>query len=285
MPVPTWRSWLCLGSRRKKHFIRPAAARRPIGPFLRLEELEGRLTPSITFLATPAAGTAGQSLGPAVKVQVLNGGESQVDDPVTLTVNSGPADFIPTSTTTVTTDQFGIATFSNLVLDASGDYTFVAKDVFSEGASSPPSPVVAVNPAPASQVAIVTDSSDVSQGDSLGFTVTAVDAFGNPATGSTIHFNSSAAQSSLPADYTFQAGDNGEQSFAASFTDAGSQTLTVAVLNTTVTATADVEVQPDPQSNVQPDPQSNVQPDPQSNVQAVPLSNLQLNVSCCRRVD
>ena len=43
----------------------------------------------------------------------------------------------------------------------------------------------------------------------MDFIVIALDQFGNPATGSTVHFSSSTTQASLPPDYTFQPGAAG----------------------------------------------------------------------------
>ena len=88
----------------------------------------------------------------------------------------------------------------------------------------------------------------------MSFAVVAADSFGNPATGSTIHFSSSATQASVPADYTFQAGDDGVQTFEATFTVPGTQTITVAVLNSTVSAADSVEVEAVAPSDIQLNP-------------------------------
>jgi hypothetical protein len=51
------------------------------------------------------------------------------------------------------------------------------------------------------------------------FTVTAVDAYGNVATGytGTVHFSSDESHADLPADYTFTAADAGTHTFSATF--------------------------------------------------------------------
>jgi hypothetical protein len=241
MPAHMWRQWLRRATRSQP---RPRVV-------LRLEELESRLTPSVAFLTTPYNGTAGQTLSPAVQVLVLNGGQPQGDDPVTLTVASGPGGFTTTSTTTVTTDGSGTATFNNLVLNTAGDYTFQAADVFSEGPPSSPSNIVTINPGPASQVVIDSASSQIPEGTPLSFVVGAVDRFGNPATGSTIHFSSSTTQASLPPDYTLQPADDGGQIFEATFTVPGTQTITAAVVGSNVSATVSVAVQPVPPDDIQ----------------------------------
>jgi hypothetical protein len=60
--------------------------------------------------------------------------------------------------------------------------------------------------------------------------VTIVDIYGNRATGysGTIHFKSSDAQASLPADYTFTAGDAGTHSFVVTLRTVGTQSFGVA---------------------------------------------------------
>ena len=53
-------------------------------------------------------------------------------------------------------------------------------------------------------------------GSTHSMTVTALDAYGNVATGyrGTIHFTTSDSAASVPADYTFTAADNGVHTFA-----------------------------------------------------------------------
>jgi hypothetical protein len=60
-------------------------------------------------------------------------------------------------------------------------------------------------------------------------TVTALDAFGNTATGfaDTIHFSSTDPAASLPADYTFVAADQGRHTFAVTLRKTSAPTLTV----------------------------------------------------------
>jgi hypothetical protein len=60
-------------------------------------------------------------------------------------------------------------------------------------------------------------------------TVTALDAYGNIATGyvGTIYFTSSDSKAILPSDYTFVAGDaGGVHTFTVTFKSSGTQTLT-----------------------------------------------------------
>src|SRR5439155_736643 len=61
------------------------------------------------------------------------------------------------------------------------------------------------------------------------FTVTALDAYSNTATGyrGSVHFSSSDPLALLPANYTFAAGDNGVHTFSATPDSAGTQLNTV----------------------------------------------------------
>ena len=252
MPAKMWRKWLERSRRAVTAELRPPSARRRrFSPLLRLEELESRLTPSIAFLTTPTSGTAGQLLNPAVQVQVLNAGMGIPGEPVALTVASGPGSFTPKSTTSTFTDSSGTATFSNLVLNTAGDYTFQANDFGDLGGSSSPSGVVAVNAAPASQLDIHIPVSQITEGTPLSFIVEAADPFDNPASGATVHFSSSTAGVVLPPDYTFQASDHGEQTFAVTFTAAGLQTITATLVGSHVSVMGAVQVQPVPPGNIQ----------------------------------
>jgi hypothetical protein len=262
MPVNTWQQLLNSARRALVYESRRSnARRRRLSVSLRLEELESRVTPSVTFLTMPGAGVAGQPLNPAVQVSVI-GSEGSFNFPVsndlvTLAKNSGPGGFTPSSPLTATTDQTGVATFNNLVLDAAGSYTFVASVVpalsFTSGTSAPSSSVT-IDPGPASQL-VIASSSQIPEGTPLSFTVTAVDPFGNPATGSTIHFSSSTTEASLPPDYTFQTSDNGQHTFDVAFTVPGTQTVTATVLSSNassnVSATDSVAVQPVPPGTIQ----------------------------------
>jgi hypothetical protein len=172
-------------------------------------------------------------------------------EPVTLTVASGPGNFTPKSTTSTFTDSSGTATFSNLVLNTSGDYTFQANDIGDLPASSSPSGVVAIDSAPASQLDVHVSASQITEGTPLSFIVEAADPFDNPASGTTVHFSSSTAGAVLPPDYTFQASDNGEQTFDVTFTAAGPQTITATLVGSNVSAMGAVEVQPVPPGNIQ----------------------------------
>ena len=68
----------------------------------------------------------------------------------------------------------------------------------------------------------------VTHGVAFAVTVTALDAYGNIATGylGTIHFTTGDHKAVLPSDYTFVAADAGVHTFMVTFNSTGTQTLT-----------------------------------------------------------
>src|SRR5262249_57385513 len=88
---------------------------------------------------------------------------------------------------------------------------------------------ISVSPADASTLAVPAPA-NVSAGSAFSATVTALDAYGNTATGytGTVHFTGGGSGATLPSDYTFVAGDNGTHTFSNAFvlTQAGSRTIT-----------------------------------------------------------
>ncbi len=87
----------------------------------------------------------------------------------------------------------------------------------------------------------------VSDGTAFSVSVTARDAFNNatPQYRGTIRFSSSDPRAVLPANYTFEAGDNGTHAFAATLRTVGSQTVVAQDTTTvTITGTATIMVNP-----------------------------------------
>src|SRR5262249_51783559 len=87
---------------------------------------------------------------------------------------------------------------------------------------------ITVNPADARSFQVSGVPSPIFVGDSEEFTVTAFDIYGNAVTNyaGTVHFTSSDANASLPADYTFNAYDYGTAYVSAVLNTAGSQSIT-----------------------------------------------------------
>jgi hypothetical protein len=103
---------------------------------------------------------------------------------------------------------------------------------------------IQVNPGPASTLVVSASPPNITAGDSVTVTVTAIDSFGNVATGygGTVHFTSSDAQAILPGDSTLT---NGIGTFTATLYTAGIQTITATdTANSSLTSTALVTVNP-----------------------------------------
>ena len=99
-----------------------------------------------------------------------------------------------------------------------------------------------VLPGPATALVMTGLPDSASAGSSLPLTVTAVDAYGNTATGyvGTVTFSSSDSQAQLPDDYTFTSDDQGSHTFAVTLATAGDQTVSAAdTQDATLTQTSD----------------------------------------------
>jgi hypothetical protein len=93
------------------------------------------------------------------------------------------------------------------------------------------SAAVTVNPAAARMLRITGLPATATAGTAVSFTVTALDAYGNVATGyrGTVHFSSTDLKAVLPANYAFTPTDAGTHTFTnkLTFKTAGTQTVTV----------------------------------------------------------
>ncbi len=138
--------------------------------------------------------------------------------------SSDPQAVLPDDYTFTAADQ-GVHTFS-ATLDTAGNQWLTATDTTPSFVGSEIG--IAVSPAAASTFNLTGYPSPTNVGLAGSFTLTAVDAFGNKATGygGTVHFSSSDPQAVLPADYTFTAADKGVHTFSATLNTIGSQSLT-----------------------------------------------------------
>jgi len=120
----------------------------------------------------------------------------------------------------------GMGTFS-ATLKTAGSQSITATDTGNSSITGTQSGIV-VNPATATSLVVAAYPSPTTAGASHTFSVTAKDPFGNVATGyaGTVHFTSSDAQATLPADYTFTGTDAGVHSFQATLATAGPQSIT-----------------------------------------------------------
>jgi hypothetical protein len=116
----------------------------------------------------------------------------------------------------------GVGTFS-ATLTTSGSQILTAADTVATSITAGTTTVL-VSTAAANHYAITVAVSTVPAGTPFLFTVTAQDAFNNAVTGyaGTVHFTSTDAQASTPADSTL---NNGVGTFAATLRTAGKQTL------------------------------------------------------------
>jgi hypothetical protein len=156
----------------------------------------------------------------------------------------------------VETGYTGTVHFSALANDTQAvlpaDYTFTAADAGTHtfgatlfktaGASSPfinakdlatgvnNSATIIVTPLAPVALSVTSLPSTYTAGSVVGVTVTAVDTYGNRASGytGTIHFSSTDGQASLPADYSFTNADGGAHSFLVTLKTAGTQSFSVA---------------------------------------------------------
>jgi hypothetical protein len=135
-------------------------------------------------------------------------------------VNAGiPADY------TFVAGDSGTHTFS-AILNTAGTQAITATDT-GNGLITGTQSGITCNPAGAATLIVAGFVSPTIVGASHSFTVTAKDGSGNIVNGytGTIHFTSFDAVASLPADYTFVAGDNGVHTFSATLNSAGTQSI------------------------------------------------------------
>ncbi len=169
--------------------------------------------------------TAG--VGHAITATLLDTfGNTSVGYTGTLAFSSSDAQAgLPANYTFVSADA-GVHTFT-VTLKTAGTQSLTVKDAANSINGSQAG--ITVSAAAASVLLISGLAGSALTGDPLSFTVTAKDAFGNAVTslGDTVHFASSDAQATLPADYSFTTADHGSHSFAFKLMTTGTQTLTV----------------------------------------------------------
>jgi hypothetical protein len=132
-----------------------------------------------------------------------------------------PADY------TFSAADAGAHTFTNgVTLRTAGSRSVTATDT--ANASVTGSGSVTVGAAAAASLGMTASSTSVTAGTAFNVTLTARDAYGNVATGyrGAVHFTSSDAQATLPADYAFTAADNGAHTFGVTLRTAGTQSVT-----------------------------------------------------------
>jgi hypothetical protein len=143
-----------------------------------------------------------------------------------------------------TADDHGRHQFTNVMLGKAGNQTIHVMDA--DHASIHGDAAVTVNPGAANSLAL---SAPIGSrpGQTVQLTVTALDAYGNTATGftGTVRFVSTDTTGRLPDPYTFTTADQGHHDFTARFNSSGRQTLTVKPSDGTTAAESKDEVQVD----------------------------------------
>jgi hypothetical protein len=139
-----------------------------------------------------------------------------------------PADY---TFTTGTGSDNGSHTFTGVVLQTAGTQTVTADDLESGLVGTLP---VQVIPGPASHFGVGGFPSPITVGIPGSFTVTALDASNNVATGytGTVHFSSTDPQATLPGDYQFTPADAGTHTFTATLRTPAQQSIAATDLAT-----------------------------------------------------
>jgi hypothetical protein len=159
--------------------------------------------------------------------------------------STDPAASLPANYTFSAADN-GVHTFTNgVTLNTAGTQKVTATDSVN-GITGIATVAVSASAA-VSQFILTGIPSTVSAGSPVSFTVKAADSSGNAVPGyrGTVHFTSSDAHATLPADYTFTAADAGVHTFSVTFktvgnnqsltaTDKNNATITGSVTNITV---------------------------------------------------
>jgi hypothetical protein len=187
------------------------------------------LAPVVTGLSS-YAGTAGTTItvtgqnfsGAAGHLQVLFGGIPSTA--ITILDDSHVTALVPAGSGTVDVQvQSGVTTTS--------DAENFTNPIFGYGisATGADDKFTFAPTAPATHFSVSATSS-TSAGNAFQFTVTALDASNFTATGfgGTVHFTSTDAMATLPADYTFKPTDLGVHTFTVTLVTPGSQSVTVA---------------------------------------------------------
>ncbi|HEX7422200.1 MAG TPA: hypothetical protein VF505_20135 [Thermoanaerobaculia bacterium] len=167
-------------------------------------------------VSAPASATAGTAFNFTVTAQTAtNTTATTYSGTVHFTSTDGAA-VLPANATLVN----GVGTFS-ATLKTAGSQTITATDTVTASITGTSGPIV-VSAGPATHFAVTAPPTAV---HAITFTVTALDAFNNVATGylGTVHFTSSDAAASLPANSTLT---NGTGTFSATLQTAGNQTIT-----------------------------------------------------------
>jgi hypothetical protein len=185
----------------------------------------------------PSSTTAGVAHNFTVTAQdAFNNTATAYTGTMTFTSSDGLA-ALPANYTFVAGDS-GVHTFS-ATLKTAGSQSITATDTVTSSIKGSQGGI-SVNPAAASKLVVAGYASPTIAGVAHNFTVTALDAFNNTATGytGTVTFTSSDSQAALPANFTFTAGNAGVRTFSATLNTVGTQSITAKdTVTSTITGT------------------------------------------------
>jgi hypothetical protein len=178
---------------------------------------------TLVLAGLPASTTAGQSVTITVTADAADG---TVNPGYTSTVHFSSTDgqaVLPADYTFTAADR-GTHSFY-VTFKTTGSQTLTVTD---GAGDSPGSAATAVGPGLLRGFGVQLSATTATAGSTVTATVTALDAYGNTVTGyaGTVRFRGTDLLETLPAAYTFTAGDAGVHAFAATFRTAGTQTLT-----------------------------------------------------------
>jgi hypothetical protein len=177
-------------------------------------------------LTASTAETAGTSFSVTIRAQ-NSSGATDTGYLGTVHFTSSDAQAVLPANYTFTAADKGSHTFT-VTLKTAGSQSITATDT---ATSAVVGTLAGINVSPAAVGRFVLSglASTATLGASETVTVTARDAYGNVATGytGTVHFTSSDAKATLPANYTFTATDKGVHTFTLTFGTAGTQSVTV----------------------------------------------------------
>jgi uncharacterized repeat protein (TIGR03803 family) len=197
---------------------------------------------ALVFSNVPSSSAAGSAFTLALTVEDAYG-NTATGYTGTVHFSSSDARAVLPANYTFTSGDAGKHTFS-VTLKTAGTQSVTATNTATGSITGSVSGIV-VHPAAASKF-VLGAPSGVSHGVPFSVTLTVEDGYGNVVTGytGTVHFSSSDGTASLPANYTFTAGDAGVHTFTGLvLRKKGKQTLTVTDMqNSALTASESINV-------------------------------------------
>jgi uncharacterized delta-60 repeat protein len=181
--------------------------------------------PAFGVTGFPSSTTAGVAQTITVTAENASGNPNTGYTGTIHFTSSDPQAALPADYTFAPGDQ-GVHSF-NVTLKTAGFQSVNVTDL-STGYSGGDG-AITINPAAASSFVVSGFPTSIIQGTAATFTVTAMDPYGNVATGytGTVKFSSSDPLASLPGNYTFTPADAGVHTFSATLNTASTESLTV----------------------------------------------------------